>query len=131
MGQIDHLIEVTNPYWKISLWDLIFIELIWLTYLWLLKSILKHLKAYESNKEVNATSSLYCEQHNIENETDFKINFKTNFDLKDKSYRHYRKKDVFFQMIRILLGFLSCFTVFLLSIYGRYFIWNLYSKNNI
>ncbi len=68
----------------------------------------------------------------IENENDYKvINLKTinsinnnnnnnTYQIKDKTYRI--RKDLYFRCIRILFGFLTCFSIFLFSIYGRYLV---------
>ncbi len=80
--------------------------------------------AYESNKEVsfNSAGSVNNNQTIVFNEpineTDFKIVFKSAYEKKEKFSKI--KKDIFFQMFRIFVGFLICFTIFLLSIYSRY-----------
>ena len=76
---------------------------------------------YESNKEVtyNSVSNQAIVNNGIKNnENDFKIVFKSAYETKEKFSKI--RKDVYFQMFRIFVGFLVCFTVFLLSIYSRY-----------
>lgn len=84
----------------------------------IIKKLNLYKQAYESNKSAN--NGLLYNENEISSEYKL-VRSNSNYDAKEKTNYRFRK-DLYFQGVRILLGFLSCFTVFLLSIYGRYLI---------